>query len=575
MAENTQSLTISANSVFSNRQEQIHKKGFDMLKAPTSGIDSYAKLKIAGRSYGNAVLDLNYYDKLDRHYFRSKEFIIRALIENDIPTLRAISRYYYKTNGIYQKVINYFATIYRYDWYMVPELISDNYKEEKVVKEFQLTLNRFDATHIKKLCGEFALAVIRDGVYYGYLYEGENGFLVQELPWRYCRSRYKIAGNPAIEFDMRFFDTKFPDIGYRMKVLDLFPPEFKEGYLLYKQGKLPVDDLTIVESPSAAATITGSSVKAKGHWYLLNPACAFKCQITGNGGIPLFVNAIPALIDLDTTQGIDRQRQLQKLLKIIVQKLPIDKNGDLIFDVDEARDIHNNAVEMLQNAIGVDVLTTFADIQGIDVSEANATVTDDSLNNAERTAYNALGVSRNIFNTEGNLALEKSILADEGSLRDLILQFEVLFDTIAQKQSTNKKKWNFRFYMLHTTQNNYQALAKLYKEQTQLGFSKMLPQIALGQSQSFILNTVLFENEVLHLSEIMIPPMMSSTMNAESLTQLGSGKVKTAEQQNATQQNSGKTNQTNTNESQENIGRPSKSGDQLSEKTIKNKESMN
>jgi hypothetical protein len=35
---------------------------------------------------------------------------------------------------------------------------------------------------------------------------------------------------------------------------------------------------------------------------------------------------------------------MQKLLKILVQKLPLDKNGDLIFDVEEARDIHNNAV---------------------------------------------------------------------------------------------------------------------------------------------------------------------------------------------------------------------------------------
>nr|DAD78629.1 MAG TPA: portal protein [Siphoviridae sp. ctB3v5] len=32
------------------------------------------------------------------------------------------------------------------------------------------------------------------------------------------------------------------------------------------------------------------------------------------------------------------------MLKIIVQKLPLDKNSDLVFDVDEARDIHNNAV---------------------------------------------------------------------------------------------------------------------------------------------------------------------------------------------------------------------------------------
>jgi hypothetical protein len=50
-----------------------------------------------------------------------------------------------------------------------------------------------------------------------------------------------------------------------------------------------------------------------------------------------------------------------------------------------------------------------------------------------------------------------------------------------------------------------------------MGFSKMLPQIALGHSQSSILNTIYFENEVLHLSEIMIPPLMSSTLNMQDL----------------------------------------------------------
>ena len=79
------------------------------------------------------------------------------------------------------------------------------------------------------------------------------------------------------------------------------------------------------------------------------------------------------------------------------------------------------------------------------------------------------------------------------------------------------KKYNFKIYFLETTQYNYQALSKLYKEQTQLGYSKMLPQIALGHSQSFILNTAHFENEVLKLSEIMIPPLMSSTLNGEDI----------------------------------------------------------
>jgi hypothetical protein len=50
-----------------------------------------------------------------------------------------------------------------------------------------------------------------------------------------------------------------------------------------------------------------------------------------------------------------------------------------------------------------------------------------------------------------------------------------------------------------------------------MGFAKILPQVALGHSQSSILNTIYFENEILHLSEIMIPPLMSSTMNMEDL----------------------------------------------------------
>jgi hypothetical protein len=42
---------------------------------------------------------------------------------------------------------------------------------------------------------------------------------------------------PAIEFNMAYFDT-IRDINYRMRVLNLFPDEFKKGYVLFKKGKL-------------------------------------------------------------------------------------------------------------------------------------------------------------------------------------------------------------------------------------------------------------------------------------------------------------------------------------------------
>lgn len=413
-------------------------------------------------------------------------------------------------------------------------------------------LNYFDNSYIKKICGDIALQVVKNGCYYGYIVPSEKNLILQELPVRYCRTRYSVNNTPVVEFDMRFFDT-FRDMNYRLKVLKLFPEEFAKGYVLYKQGKLALEE-------AVGCQHTGS-------WYVLEPENCIKFNIN-NSDVPIFVNSIPTIMDLDAAQDLDRKKQMQKLLKILVQKLPMDKNGDLIFDVDEARDIHNNAVQMLQRAIGVDVLTTFTDVDSIDMSDKNTTTTTDDLAKVERSVYNSLGISQNLFNTDGNMALEKSVLNDESTIRSLILQFNIFFNRIIEKKSSNKK-YNFRFYLLETTQNNYQTLSKMYKEQAQMGQSKLLSQIALGHSQSFILNAAHFENEILHLSEIMIPPLMSSTMGSEDI--LG---LKGLSSNNKTQNNSGSSGSGTAKVSNGEAGRPEKPDDQKSEKTIQNKEAM-
>lgn len=413
-------------------------------------------------------------------------------------------------------------------------------------------LNYFDNSYIKKICGDIALQVVKNGCYYGYIVPSEKNLILQELPVRYCRTRYSVNNTPVVEFDMRFFDT-FRDMNYRLKVLKLFPEEFAKGYVLYRQGKLALED-------AVGCQHTGS-------WYVLEPENCIKFNIN-NSDVPIFVNSIPTIMDLDAAQDLDRKKQMQKLLKILVQKLPMDKNGDLIFDVDEARDIHNNAVQMLQRAIGVDVLTTFTDVDSIDMSDKNTTTTTDDLAKVERSVYNSLGISQNLFNTDGNMALEKSVLNDESTIRSLILQFNIFFNRIIEKKSNNKK-YNFRFYLLETTQNNYQTLSKMYKEQAQMGQSKLLSQIALGHSQSFILNAAHFENEILHLSEIMIPPLMSSTMGSEDI--LG---LKGSSSNNKTQNNSGSSGSGTAKASSGEAGRPEKPDDQKSEKTIQNKEAM-
>ena len=511
-----------------------------------STVSDYKKIKVGPKNLDDAILELgSMNDSRNRvkHPYGSKGEVLKALMDKDIPTLRAISNFYYQTSGIYERVCNYFAFLYRYDWYVVPEIYDDKVKEEKVLTDFSKVLNYLDNSYLKKICGDIALEVIKNGCYYGYVVPSTEGIILQQLPIDYCRSRYSVGGMPTVEFNMKYFDT-FKDPSYRMKILNLFPDEFKKGYILYQKRKL---------TPDYQGDQDG--------WYLLEPGNAVKFNFNGSD-VPQFVTSIPSIIDLDMAQDLDRRKQMQKLLKILIQKLPLDKNGDLIFDIDEARDIHNNAVAMLKRAVGVDILTTFADVESIDLSDKNTTTTTDDLAKVERTVFNSLGVSQNLFNTDGNLSLEKSILNDESTGRNLLLQFAMFFDKHIQSKNTNRKKYNFKLYMLETTQYNYKELAKLYKEQTQIGYSKMLPQIALGHSQSFILNSITFENDFLHLSEIMIPPLSSNTINGEDV--LGkSGKTDDGKKQN----NSGAS-------SDNKGGRPEKEESQKSEKTIANKESM-
>lgn len=559
-----------------NRQEEIRSKGFDMINSRRGyeGPIDYGKIKVGTKTLDDAVLNLGSMPKI-RHDFGNKAFILQAISERNLPLIREISNYFYNTNGIYSKVCDYFAYLYRYDWYITPEIKDESEKSfEKALIDFNNILGYLDNSHVKKVCGDIASEVVKNGAYYGYISPSRDGLVLQQLPINYCRTRFNIGDMPVIEFDMRFFDENFRDVNYRMKILRMFPKEFQKGYVLYKQGKLEPDtEYYPLGRRSSHLVNTNTQLNWRpGYWYTLEPGSAVKFCFN-NGDQPLFINAIPAILDLDAAQDLDRRKQMQQLLKIVIQKLPLDKNGDLIFDVDEARDIHNNAVEMLQHAIGVDVLTTFADVQVEDMADSNTTTTSDDLERVERTVYNSLGVSKNLFNTDSNLSLEKSILQDESTMRVLLLQFNSFFDKITQQLGSNKKKYNYRFYMLETTQYNYQNLAKMYKDQVQMGYSKMLPQIAMGHSQSSIIHTAFFENKVLKLSEIMIPPLMSSTLNADSI--LGTNNQNNnSKSQKTSEETKSTASITKAMKTSDGAGRPEKADSEKSEKTIQNKESM-
>ena len=547
-----------------DRMKQIKEKGFKMTLAKDT--DKYTptdfgKIKVGLQTLDDAIVSYGTFAKTNAQ-LGSKDRVLDAINKGNLEKMREISEFFYKTSGIYKRLCRYMAYLYKYDWFVTPYIdncqglldqdsgLADTTEDEKQLKqrkkiflEFFNVLKFFDDFDIKRFCGQIALKVIKQGCYYGYLIAQGNKIVVQQLLPNYCRSRFLVNNRPAVEFNMRFFDNFYPDTEQRIKILNLFPKEFKKGYELYKKGKLP---------PAFKGDQQG--------WYLLDPRSTVKFYIQ-EGDFPPFLSIIPYIIDLDAAQDLDRQKMAQKLLKIIIQKMPIDKNGDLVFDVDEAQALHNNAVRMLGRAIGIDVLTTFAEVDVADMSDRSNQSNIDQLEKVERTVYNEAGVSQMQFNSDSNTALNNSILNDEASMYDLLLQFESFFNLLLTPFNKSPKRCYYKAQFLNTTIYNYKEVSKLYKEQMQVGLSKMLPQVALGQTQSSILATAYFENDVLDLVRVFIPPMMSSTMNAEVLT----GRKTVSGKNGGNDSSVTGTGQT---------GRPQKPDNEKSDKTLQNRESL-
>ena len=545
--------------------EQIKSKGFNIVTGSTRDIDpnqktgyqalngtnapsiDFNKIKVGAKVLEDAVLDLGNLKKINPE-LADKDNVLRAINNYDLKLMREISLYFYRTSGIYSRLVRYMAFMYRYDSFLTPYVNGDNIKTEKVLDGFYKGLNILDNFKVKKTLGEIALQVVKQGCYYGYKVPTATGVVLQELPADYCRVRFKRGNKPVIEFNMKFFDENFRDMEQRVKILKMFPKEFSKGYVLYRQGKLP-------------PLFQGDTVG----WYMLDPEQTVKFTVNGED-YPPFISVVPLILDLDAAQDLDRQKTMQRLLKIVIQKIPLDKNGELLFDIDEIQQLHNNAVMMLARAIGVDVLTSFADVSVEDMSDDSSVQTDD-LERVERQLYNEAGVSQLQFNSDGNIALNNSILNDEATMYNMLLQFEDFLNELLEPLNKNPKKLQYKVQLLTTTIYNYKDLAKMYKEQTQMGYSKMLPQIALGQSQSSILATAYFENDILDLLHVFIPPVMSSTMSADLLNHNDDGKDNKNSNQTSSKQ---KLVPSDNNE----VGRKEKADNEKSEKTIQNKESM-
>lgn len=482
----------------------------------------------------------------------------------DLKQIRSLSKYFFQTNGVYARAVRYLADIYKYDFLLYPNLdldleMTDEFSD-KILKKFNVLLEHFDNSAIQLMCRKWANTVCIEGCYYGYICDDVNDKLVvQDLPVDFCRSRFLYKGMPLVEFNVQYFDKVTSDQKYREKLLGLFPEEFQVGYRKYKAGKLPAEE----QGDDAG-------------WILLDMNRSFKFNFNDED-IPPFLYAIPDIIGLDEVEDLEKEKLLQQIQKILIQKFELDQNGQIPFTMKELQQLNQNAVDMVGDAVGVSVLSTVAEVSLEDLATSNGTESQNNLEAAQNSVYNALGISANLFNTDGNLALEKSIIIDEAYIKPLLLQFEQFFNRYLEWKF-NKKDLKFRMKMLLTSIFNSSDMSSKYENLTKIGFSRFLPMVALGHTQKEVISMAKLEQQIMQLDAYMLPPFSSNTMSSDTWSDikaqqqqiLSGGKVTPVGGQADTARSGSVTS-----DSDGGAGRPQLPNDKKSDKTIANQAAQN
>lgn len=333
----------------------------------------------------------------------TKDQALNIITNGKIEDLQSLSQYFWYSSGLYRNFILYLSTMLSYDTLLVPKLKVNpkkgNFTDALGEKYFQ-ALSFVDTVNVPLEFARIMTLMLINGAYYGVFREfSEDTFVIQDLPYAYCRTRFKNAyKNNVLEFDCAYFDRAIRDELERKKALDQFPPEFKKAYNAY----------------------TNDSNK---RWF----------QVSDEVGIvfyhidtkPMLISAIPAIIELDSYRDLEYTSDKQNLHKILAQKIPLNKDtNEPILEMPEIKEIHKGMVGMLKNTPNIDVLTTFNDIDLLALQDVRQ-VMKDNLEKMERSVYIDAGISKQIFNADGNLSLSASIKNDESLVFDIVKQFDV------------------------------------------------------------------------------------------------------------------------------------------------------
>lgn len=424
----------------------------------------------------------NSYSVWDRRPVRNytPDEINKIIESGSLIEQQKLSRAYFDKDGLYKRIILYYATILTYSGLLIPNpSFGKKLSSPHISKRYYAALDYLDKLHLPEVMTRMSIYALVYGCYYGIIQKAtKDEFILFDLPASYSRSRYvDIYGNEIVEFDVEYFNT-ISDLEMRKEALNTYPKVVSAYYQKWLKGK--------VTTP----------------WVKL-PAEVGVCFSFFEDNRPLFLHVIPATIQYDDAVDTERERELEEIRKIIVQKIPHLNDGALLFEPEEAAVIHKGTVGMMKGNKNVSVLTTYADVDAI-LSKTSADNVSTSLEKMLQNVYSQAGVSAQIFAPVGSQVLLISITNDMSLMMIIGNKYSRFFTKVINDIFSNSNI-TFKYTLLPISYYNKKDFIDETFKLAQSGYSFLLPALAAGLSQKELMNIKELENDVLKLPKVLIP----------------------------------------------------------------------
>ena len=438
----------------------------------------------------------------------------KILESGSLTELQRLSRNYFSKGGYYKQLVIYYATLLKYTGLLIPNpTLGKNLSTSHIQKRYFQAMDYVDKMNLPTLFVEWAQKALVDGCCYGIISKSDKShFVVLTLPSLYCQTRFQdVEGNDIVEFDLSYFST-ISNEDHRKAALEAFPDFVVKAYWRWRKGKLSSKWLLIPSDMGVCFPMMDSR--------------------------PFFVGVIPSIIQYEESVEIEQEREKEEIKKVLVQEIPHLTDGRLLFEPDEAAEMHAGAVGMVRNNKNTTVLTTYAKVDSI-TSKTASEKSSTALENMQQNIYSQAGVSGEIFAATGGNTTETSIKFDTAVMMHLANKFAKFITNVVNDNFANSNI-SFKYTILPVTYQNESKYIDANYKLANSGYSLVVPALAQGLSQKDLVNLKDLENDVLKLTEKLIPPKTSFTSTGED----SEG------------------------------GRPEKDADEKKDQTIKNEESI-